>query len=141
MSVLREPVWQLCDFQFYRTRINIDGTVKTVYGNQHGAREGHNTNQRCKQALRPLVCFIEQPREYLTEKRRKDSTVTGKEAGAFIASRKHHFPGCVQNVLLRADGEFLCWQSVLASIQLPLRPIFITRLMHLCYGVRVITAF
>ncbi len=117
MSILRERVWQLCDFQFYQIRINIDTTVKTVYGNQQGARRGHNTNQRGKEALRPLLCFIEETREYLTGKLRKGKTVTGNEAGAFIASIKHHLPGCVENVLLRADGEFLCWQSVQASIK------------------------
>jgi hypothetical protein len=117
MSILRERVWQLCDFQFYQIRINIDTTVKTVYGNQQGARKGHNTNHRGKEAFRPLLCFIEETREYLTGKLRKGKTVTGNEAGAFIASIKHHLPGCVENVLLRADGEFLCWQSVQASIK------------------------
>jgi hypothetical protein len=117
MSILRERVWQLCDFQFYQIRINIDTTVKTVYGNQQGARKGHNTSHRGKEALRPLLCFIEETREYLTGKLRKGKTVSGNEAGAFIASIKHHLPGCVQDVLLRADGEFLCQQSIQASIE------------------------
>jgi hypothetical protein len=116
MSILRERVWQLCDFQFYQIRINIDTTVKTVYGNQQGARKGHNTQHRGKEAFRPLLCFVEETREYLTGKLRKGTTVAGDEAAAFIASIKQHLPGCVQDVLLRADGEFLCWQSVLASI-------------------------
>jgi hypothetical protein len=110
-------VWQLCNFQFYQIRINIDTTVKTVYGNQQGARKGHNTNQRGKEALRPVLCFIEETREYLTGKLRKGKTISGNEAGAFIASIKRHLPGCVENVILRADGEFLCWQSVQASIE------------------------
>ena len=117
MSILRERVWQLCDFQFYQIRINIDTTVKTVYGNQQGARKGHNTNHRGKEALRPLLCFIEETREYLTGKLRKGKTVSGNEAGAFIASIKHHLPGCVEDVLLRADGEFQCRQSIQASIE------------------------
>ena len=33
MSILRERVWQLCGFAFYRIRVDIDTTVKTVYGN------------------------------------------------------------------------------------------------------------
>ncbi len=117
MSILRERVWQLCDFQFYQIRVNIDTTVKTVYGNQQGARKGHNRNHRGKEAFRPLLCFIEETREYLTGKLRKGTTVDGSEAAAFIASIKQHLPGCVQDVVLRADGEFLCWQSVLASIE------------------------
>jgi len=53
MSILRERVWQLCDFQFYQIRINIDTTVKTVYGNQQGARKGHNTQHRKTIGVKP----------------------------------------------------------------------------------------
>ena len=116
MSILRERVWQLCDFQFYQIRINIDTTVKTVYGEQQGARKGHNTQHRGKEGLRPILCFIEETREYLLGKLRKGVTVDGKEAAKFIAGIKQHLPGCVQNVLLRADGEFLSWEAVKASI-------------------------
>ena len=31
-GILRERVWQLCDRQYARIRVNIDTTVKTVYG-------------------------------------------------------------------------------------------------------------
>ena len=64
-----------------------------------------------------MLCFIEETREYLIGKLRKGTSVTGKEAAALIANIKRYLPGCVQYVLLRADGEFLGWQSVLASIE------------------------
>jgi hypothetical protein len=117
MSILRERAWQLCDLQYAQIRINIDTTVKTVYGNQQGARKGHNTKHRGKEGLRPILCFIEETREYLLGKLRKGTTVTGKQAADFIAGIREHLPGCVQHVLLRADGEFLCWQSVKASLE------------------------
>jgi hypothetical protein len=117
MNILRERVWQLCDFEFFQIRINIDTTVKTVYGHQQGARKGHNTQHRGKEGLRPILCFIEETREYLLGKLRKGTTVSAKEAADFIADLEHHLPGCVQDVLLRADGEFLCWQSVKASLE------------------------
>ena len=116
MEILRERVWQFCDIRFYRIRVNIDSTVATVYGNQQGARKGHNTNHRGKKGLRPILCFIEETREYLTGKLRKGTTVSGKEAAAFITSIKGHLPGCVKQVLLRADGEFLSRESVAAAI-------------------------
>lgn len=116
MSVLRERVWQLCGFTFYQIRINIDTTVETVYGNQQGARKGHNIKHRGKKGLRPLLGFIEETREYLIGKLRKGTSVNRKEAAAFIAEIKNYLPGCVQDVLLRADGEFLCWESVEAAI-------------------------
>ena len=117
MSILRERVWQLCGFTFYRIRVDIDTTVKTVYGNQQGARKGHNRKHRGKEGLRPLLGFIEETREYLIGKLRRGTTVNGPEAAAFIADIKNHLPGCVQEVLLRADGEFLSWQSVQAAME------------------------
>ena len=117
MSILRERAWQLCDLHYAQIRINIDTTVKTVYGNQQGARKGHNPKHPGKEGLRPILCFIEETREYLLGKLRKGASVTGKEAADFIAAIRAQLPGCVQYVLLRADGEFLCWQSVKASIE------------------------
>ena len=117
MSILRERLWQLCDFTFYRVRVDIDTTVKTVYGHQQGARKGHNPKHRGKQGLRPLLAFIQETREYLTGKLRPGTTVAGAEAAAFIADIENHLPGCVQEVLLRADGEFLSWQSVKAALE------------------------
>ena len=117
MRILRERVWQLCGIRLYQIRVNIDTTVETVYGNQQGARKGHNTKQRGKKGLRPILCFIEETREYLIGKLRKGSTVSGKETAAFIASIKEHLPGCVHEVLLRADGEFLSWESIEAAMK------------------------
>jgi hypothetical protein len=117
MGILRERVWQLCGISLYQIRVNIDTTVETVYGNQQGARKGHNTKHRGKKGLRPILCFIEETREYLIGKLRKGSTVSGKETAAFIASIKEHLPGCVREVLLRADGEFLSWESIKAAMK------------------------
>ena len=116
-SILRERVWQLCGLRYVRIRINIDTTVKTVYGNQQGARKGHNTSHRGKLGLRPILCFIEETREYLVGKLRKGTTVSGPETAAFIADIAKHLPGCVQEVLLRADGEFMCWAGIKAAMQ------------------------
>ena len=115
-GTLRERVWQLCGLCYARVRINIDTTVKTVYGHQQGARKGHNTKHRGKLGLRPILAFMEETREYLYGKLRKGTTVSGEEAAKFIADIKSHLPGCVQEVLLRADGEFLSWHSVKAAI-------------------------
>jgi hypothetical protein len=117
VSMLRERVWQLCDIEYYRIRISIDTTVETIFGNQQGGRKGHNTKYRGKKALRPILCFIDETREYLIGKLRKGQTVSGKEAADFIKNIKNHLPGCVHQVLLRADGEFLSWQSVAACME------------------------
>jgi hypothetical protein len=117
MSILRERVWQLCGIKYLRIRINIDTTVETLFGNQQGGRKGHNAKNRGKKGYRPVLCFIEETREYLMGKLRKGETISGKESATFITNIKNHLPGCVQQVLLRADGEFLSWESVAAAIE------------------------
>ena len=117
MSILRERVWQLCGIKYFRIRINIDTTVETLFGNQQGGRKGHNRKNRGKKGYRPVLCFIEETREYLMGKLRKGETISGKESATFITNIKDHLPGCVQQVLLRADGEFLSWESVAAAIE------------------------
>jgi len=117
MSILRERLWQLGGINYRKIHLDIDTTVKTVFGNQQGGRKGHNTKYRGKKGLRPMLCFIHETREYLMGKLRSGKTVGGQEAAAFINKIKNHLPGCVQQVLLRADGEFLNWQSIAALIQ------------------------
>jgi len=115
MSILRERVWQQLGLNYYRICIDIDTTVETIYGNQQGGRKGHNTKNRGKKGYRPVLCFIEQTREYLIGKLRKGETISGKQTAAFILQTKSQLPGCVRQVLLRADGEFQSWESVQAA--------------------------
>ena len=117
MSLLRERVWQQLDLNYSRICVDIDTTVETLYGNQQGGRKGHNTKHRGKKGYRPVLCFIEQTREYLIGKLRKGETISGKHTAAFIFRIKAHLPGCVQQVLLRADGEFQSWESVHAAME------------------------
>jgi hypothetical protein len=121
MSILRERVWQLCGFPYAQIRINIDTTVKTVYGNQQGAPKGHNSKHPGKEGLHPTLCFIEETRGYLLGKLRNCATVTGKETADFIAGIRAQRPGCVQDLPLRANGEFLCRQSVKAAMEAGLK--------------------
>jgi len=115
LSLLRERVWQQLGINYYRICIDIDTTVETLYGNQQGGRKGHNTKHRGKKGYRPVLCFIEQTREYLTGKLRKGETISGKQTADFILQTKPQLPTCVHQVLLRADGEFQSWESVQAA--------------------------
>jgi len=115
-STLRERFWQLCGLDHKCIHISIDTTVETIYGNQQGGRKGHNTKHRGKKGYRPVLCFIDETREYLAGKLRRGETISGKECAAFIHTVKAQLPGCVKRVLLRADGEFLSWQSVEAAM-------------------------
>ena len=117
MSILRERVWQQLNLSYSRICVDIDTTVETLYGNQQGGRKGHNRKHRGQKGYRPVLCFIEQTREYLIGKLRKGKTISGKQTADFICQIKAHLPGCVQKVLLRADGEFQSWESVQAAMK------------------------
>jgi hypothetical protein len=57
MALLRNRVWQICDISYYRIWLDIDTTVETVFGNQQGARKGHNTRNWGKKGYRPVLFF------------------------------------------------------------------------------------
>jgi len=117
MSALRERIWQLCGISYRRIHINIDTTVETIYGKQQGGRKGHNTKNRGKEGLRPVLCFIEETREYLAGKLRAGKTIGGEEVAALIRTFKKYLPGCVRDVILRGDGEFISWDAIKAAIK------------------------
>lgn len=115
MGALRERVWHLCEISHEVIHINIDTTVETIYGNQQGGRKGHNTKNRGKKGYRPILCFIEETREYFAGKLRKGTTISGEELAELILTFKKYLPGCVKKVVLRGDGEFISWESVKAA--------------------------
>ena len=110
-------VWHLCEIEYETIHIDIDTTVETVYGNQQGGRKGHNTKNRGKKGFRPVLCFIEETREYFAGKLRSGETMGSEEVGEVIRSFKKYLPGCVKKVVLRGDGEFIGWESVEAAIE------------------------
>ena len=112
MAILRERAWHLNNISYRQVCLDIDTTVETVFGDQQGARKGHNTKNRGKKGYRPVLCFIEESREYLIGKLRRGETMGGIETASFISQIKSQLPGCVEQVLIRADGEFQSGESV-----------------------------
>lgn len=117
MGALRERVWHLCGISHSTIHINMDTTVETIYGKQQGGRKGHNTKNRGKEGLRPVLCFIEETREYFVGKLRAGKTISGEEVATIIRSFKKYLPGCVKRVILRGDGEFISWEAVKAAME------------------------
>jgi hypothetical protein len=115
MSALRERVWQLCGLSYPAIHINIDTTVETIYGSQQGGRKGHNPKNRGKKGFRPVLCFIQETREYFTGKLRRGETIGGEEMAGLIRTFKKYLPACVERVILRGDGEFISWEAVKAA--------------------------
>jgi len=117
MAAVRSRVWALVGYQPKRVAVNVDTTVATVYGKIDGARVGHNPKHRGKKALRPVLCFIEETREYLCGCQRRGETLTGKEVARQIRQFRKYLPGCVRRVVVRGDGEFIGWESVQACLE------------------------
>jgi len=115
MSALRERFWKQLGLNYYRIHIDIDTTVETLYGEQQGARKGHNSKHRGKKGYRPILCFIAETRECMLGKLRKGETISGEKTAEFILQIKANLPGCVKQVLLRADGEFFSGESIAAA--------------------------
>jgi len=98
MSALRERCGKLCGLRYAMIHINIDTTVETIYGCQQGGRKGHNPKNRGKKGFRPVLCFIEETREYFMGKLRRGETIGGEEVAALIRVFKKYLPGCVKKV-------------------------------------------
>jgi len=111
-AVLRTKVWALCEYTPRRVTVNIDTTVATVYGAIEGARKGHNTKHRGKKGLRPVLCFLDETREYLCGTQRRGETIRTEEVAWQIRHFREQLPPCVREVHVRGDGEFIGWDSV-----------------------------
>jgi hypothetical protein len=113
-AVLRSRVWQMSKTDHAHIHLNIDTTVTTVYGQIEGSRKGHNAKHRGKKGLRPVLCFIDETKEYLCGKQRRGETMDGIECSELIEETKRYIPGSVKKVTVRGDGEFISWESVSA---------------------------
>ena len=84
MAAIRERLWQQCHLRYDKVHVSLDTTVGTLYGNQQGGRKGYNPHNPGKKGYRPVLCFIDETREYLLGKLRKGETLSGEETGRFI---------------------------------------------------------
>lgn len=109
-------MWALCAYAPRRVTVNIDTTVATVYGRIEGARKGHNTKHRGKPGLRPVLCFLEETREYLCGTQRRGETIRNDEVARQIRQFRKQLPASVRDVHVRGDGEFIGWESVHAGL-------------------------
>lgn len=115
-AALRAKVWALCEYEPRRVTVNIDTTVATVYGAIEGSRKGHNTKHRGKKGLRPVLCFLEETREYLCGTQRRGETISSGEVARQIRQFRKQLPECVKEIRVRGDGEFIGWESIKACL-------------------------
>jgi len=118
MAAVRSRVWALIGFQPQRVKVDIDTTTSTVYGKVEGSRKGYNPKHRGKKALRPVLCFVNQTREYLCGKQRRGEPLTEQDVAQQIRQMGALLPACVKQVGVRGDAECIAWGSVKACLEM-----------------------
>jgi hypothetical protein len=89
-----------------KVTLDMDSSVKGVYGNQEGAKKGYNPHKRGQKSYHPLLCFIAQNRECLHHWFRDGSAYTSNGAATFISECLARLPKRVWKVFVRADSGF-----------------------------------
>ncbi|ETR66748.1 MAG: transposase (IS4 family protein) [Candidatus Magnetoglobus multicellularis str. Araruama] len=101
---IRNQVWSIK--WFGRITLDLDSTVKGVYGNQEGAEKGYNSRKRGQKSYHPLLCFIAENRECLHNWLRPGSTYTSNGSVQFVQECFSKIPKRVWKIFVRADSGF-----------------------------------
>lgn len=86
--------------------IDLDSTVKTVYGNQQGAKAGYNPTHRGKKSYHPLLAFLNSTKECILAYLRPGDTYTSNNASEFMKELLGRLPKAIKELILRADSGF-----------------------------------
>jgi hypothetical protein len=117
---LRERVWSralksgaLPPGDFYKSWVDVDSTVKTVFGKQEGAAKGYNTHKRGAMSYHPLVAFASHTKEILQAWLRAGNVYTSNGIVEFMKQLAVQMPPGMR-ILFRGDsgfftGELMDW--------------------------------
>jgi hypothetical protein len=101
---LRQKVWDRR--WFGRITLDLDSTVKTVYGHQQGAEKGYNHTHPGKRSYHPLIAFIAETGEVLMGWLRPGDTFSANGSLEFLKEALSRLPKQVWKVIIRADAAF-----------------------------------
>ena len=85
--------------------IDVDSTVKTVFGQQEGAEKGYNTHKRGARSYHPLLAFSADTKEILQAWYRSGSAYTSNGIVEFMRQLLAAFPSHVR-IVFRGDSGF-----------------------------------
>jgi len=86
--------------------LDIDSSVKTVYGNQQGASKGFNEKKKGAKSYHPLLAFLGSTRECLLSWLRPGNTYTANGSSEFIKQAFDMLPKRMNSLLVRGDSGF-----------------------------------
>lgn len=93
-------------FPSQRQIVDIDSSVKGVYGSQEGAAIGYNDKKKGQKSYHPILAFLKSTKECLHSWYRPGNTYTGNGAAEFIKECFERLPGKDYSYLFRADSGF-----------------------------------
>jgi len=105
-SVLRQKVWDKKSEN--NITLDIDSTVKGVYGKQEGAEKGFNSKKKGQRSYHPLLAYIANTRECLHSWFRCGSAYTSNNCAEFLKECYALMPKQIKEVFIRADSGFFC---------------------------------
>ena len=86
--------------------LDVDSTVKTVYGNQQGAAKGFNPHKRGAKSYHPLLAFVSEMKLVVNSWFRTGACYTSNGICEFIKQTKMLIPSNIKDVFFRADSGF-----------------------------------
>jgi len=89
----------------HRTVVDVDSTVKTVYGSQQGAAKGYNPHKRGAKSYHPLLAFCAETKELLQGWLRSGDAYTSNGIVEFTKQMLAHLPKHTR-ILFRGDSGF-----------------------------------
>jgi len=90
---------------FCQLWIDIDSTVKTVYGRQEGSAKGYNPHKRGARSYHPILAFCAQTKEIVQGWLRSGDAYTSNGVVEFVKQMAAQMPGHCR-LVIRADSGF-----------------------------------
>ena len=91
---------------FGRVTLDMDSSVRGVYGNQEGAAKGYNPKKNGQKSYHPLLCFIAETRECLHNWFRPGDAFSANGSVEFMKECVARLPKRVWRIIVRADSAF-----------------------------------
>ena len=103
-DLIRKLVWK--KKWFGRITIDLDSSVRGVFGTQEGAEKGYNPNKKGQRSYHPLFAFIAETCECLHNWFRSGNTYSANGVVEFMKECYARLPKGVWKVSVRGDSAF-----------------------------------
>jgi len=86
--------------------LDMDSTVRGVYGSQEGAEKGYNPEKKGQKSYHPLLCFVAENRECLHNWFRAGGAYSANGCVEFMKECFSRLPKRVWQIIVRGDSAF-----------------------------------